>query len=152
MSPPWPWPPPAAAFSFSGMSEINVSVLRTIAAKEAAFLGGRRAPACGRLLLLRDVRDQRLRRQDHRSDGSGVLERRAGHLGGVDDALAEHVAVLALEGVEALALLERPDLGHHALAGLAGGVGDLPGGRLERLADDVDADLLLALELELVER
>src|SRR4029079_2809648 len=59
--------------------------------------------------------------------------------------------VLALEGVEALALLERPDLGHHDLAGLAGVVGDLPGGRLERLADDVDTDLLLALELELVE-
>ena len=38
------------------------------------------------------------------------------------------------------------------LAGLAGVVGDLAGRRLERLAHDVDADLGVALELELVER
>ena len=39
----------------------------------------------GQLLLLRDVRDQRLRGQDHSSDRGGVLERRASHLGGVHD-------------------------------------------------------------------
>ena len=35
---------------------------------------------------------------------------------------------------------------------LAGVLGDLPNGRLERAADDVDADHLVAFELELVER
>ena len=38
------------------------------------------------------------------------------------------------------------------LAGRAGVVGDLAGRGLEGLADDVHADLLVALELELVER
>src|SRR5262245_61734188 len=72
------------------------------------------------LLLLRDVGHERLRREDHRGDGGGVLERRAGHFGGVDDALAEHVAVLAAEGVVALAGLEPGDLAHDDLAGGAG--------------------------------
>ena len=53
------------------------------------------AAAGAGLLLLRDVGDQRLRRQDHRGDGGGVLERGAGDLGRVDDALLEEVAVLA---------------------------------------------------------
>ena len=51
-----------------------------------------------------------------------------------------------MAGLEALDLLDDD------LAGRAGVVGDLAGRRLERLADDVDADLLVAFELELVER
>src|SRR6266511_3076669 len=101
--------------------------------------------------LLRDVRDERLRRQDHGRDGRGVLERRAGHLGRVDDAALEHVDVLALEGVEAVAGLEALDLLDHHLAGLAGVVGDLPRRGLEGLPDDAHSDRVIAFELELVE-
>ena len=37
MSPPWPWPPAGMASFFSGMSVTSVSVVRTMAAMEAAF-------------------------------------------------------------------------------------------------------------------
>src|SRR6476469_4212279 len=116
-----------------------------IAAITAAIGGERR-------LLFRDVRDERLRRQDHRGDGGGVLERGAGHLGGVDDALLEEVAVLAGEGVVAEAWLEPLDLLDDDLAGCTGVVRDLPGGRLERFSDGVDTDLLDSLVVALVER
>src|SRR4029077_358407 len=81
-----------------------------------------------------------------------VLERGPGDLGGIDDAGLEQVAVLALERVVAEAGLEALDVRDDDLAGLAGVVGDLTGGRLERLADDVHADLGVAIELDLVER
>src|SRR4029077_13185378 len=102
--------------------------------------------------LLGDVGDERLRRQDHRRDRSRVLERRPGDLGRVDDALLEHVAVLALEGVEAMAELGRADLLADDLATSAGVGGALTGRSLEGLAADVDTDLLIAFQLELVER
>src|SRR3954447_23724830 len=105
-----------------------------------------------RVLLLRNVRDERLGRQDHRRDRGRVLERRTGDLGRVDDALVEHVPVLALEGIEALALRQALDLLDDDLAGLAGVVRDLASRSLERLADDLDADLGITLELDLVER
>ena len=41
-APPWSWPPPAPAFSFSGRSEMSVSVVRTMAAMEAAFWSAER--------------------------------------------------------------------------------------------------------------
>ena len=61
----------------------------------------------------------------HGGDGSGVLQSGAGHLGGIDDAGGDHVAVLLLVGVEAVA----------DLAGLAGpspGSRSRPGRRWRR--------------------
>src|ERR1035437_8441875 len=104
------------------------------------------------LLLLRQVSDERLRREDHRRDRGGVLERRAGHLGSVDDALLEHVAVLALEGVEALTLGQCLDPLDDDLAVRAGVVGDLAEGRFERATQDAEAHRLIADELDEVER
>ena len=51
-----------------------------------------------------------------------------------------------------MADLGRPDLVDDDLAGLSGVVGDLACRGLERLADDLDADLSITLELEAVER
>src|SRR5436305_5021961 len=95
------------------------------------------ATAGGGGLLLGDVRDERLRRQDHRRDRRRVLEGGPGHLAGVHDPLLEHVAVLVAEGVVATADLRGPDCVDHDLAGLPGVVGDLAGRRRDRLADDV---------------
>src|ERR671914_1795312 len=81
-----------------------------------------------------------------------MLQRRASHLGGVDDALLEHVNVLATERVEAAAYRLLLDCGHHDRALLAGVLGDLPDRCLESAPDDAHADHLVALELELVER
>src|SRR4051794_38153455 len=55
-----------------------------------------------RRLLLRLVGHQRLRRQHQAGDRDGVLEGGPRHLGGVDDALVEHVAPLVAERVVAL--------------------------------------------------
>src|ERR1035441_6647137 len=62
------------------------------------------AAAVAVVLLLGKVGHERLRREDHRRDGGRVLERGARHLGSIHDAVLEHVAILALERVESLAL------------------------------------------------
>ena len=54
-----------------------------------------------RLVLLREVGDQDIRRQDHRRNGRGVLERAADHLDGIDNPGLEHIDVFAGIGVKA---------------------------------------------------
>jgi hypothetical protein len=84
------------------MSVTSVSVVRTIAAIEAAFWSAEREVT----------------------------------IRGVDDALLEHVAVLAAGGVWPSPVLRLRTALHDDLAGRTGVVGDLPGGSLGRLADD----------------
>ena len=77
-------------------------------------------------------------------DRSRVLDRRTHDLGRVDDALGDQVAVLAglrVEAVGVLILLQ--DLADDDRAVLAGIGGDLAGRSLDRLADDLDAVLLV---------
>src|SRR5664279_5469468 len=76
------------------------------------------------LLLLRQVGDEGLGREDHGGDRGGVLERRAGHFGSIHDALLEHVPVLAFQGIEALAPGQRLDALDDDFAMRAGVVGD----------------------------
>src|SRR6478736_2731508 len=101
-------------------------------------------------LLHRQVRDERFGRQDHRGDGGGVLERRAGDLGGIDDAGLEQVAVLATEGVVAVSGLEALDVGGDGLQEGRPTAGDeaFLDGRTGRREGILDAVLLL-LELDL---
>src|ERR1700675_667392 len=145
------WPesrrPPADPGAFAASSVRNGLEVHPSAAAVAVI-----ATAGVALVLLRHVRDERFRRQDHGRNGGRVLERRARHLGGIDDPLLEEVAVLALERVVAVAGLEALDVRHDDLAGLPGVISDLPGGGLEGLAHDVDPDLRVAFELDLVER
>src|SRR5438552_5476786 len=103
-------------------------------------------------LLLRDVRDERLGRQQHGGDAGRILQRRAGDLGRVDDAGLDHVGVLTLVGVEALALRQAPDLLHHDGAFPADVVDDLTQRLLERAADQRDASRLIARKFETVQR
>src|SRR6266849_78785 len=110
-----------------------------------------RRRGCG-LLLLRNVGDERLGGQQHRGDTGRVLQRGTGDLGRVDDSGLDHVRVVALVGVEALALRQVPDLLYHDRAFPAGVVDDLAQRLLERAADQRDASRLIALELEVVER
>src|SRR3954469_19467703 len=110
------------------------------------------AGAVAALVLLRHVGHERLGREDHRRDRGRILERGPGDLGGIHDARLEQVAVLALERVVAEAGLEALDVRDDDLTGLAGVVSDLASRSLERLADDVDADLGITIELDLVER
>ena len=58
-------------------------------------------PGHGRSSLLRLVGDDGLGGEEQRGDRRGVLQRRAGHLGRVDDAGGDQVDVLAGRGVEA---------------------------------------------------
>src|SRR3990172_7000551 len=77
-------------------------------------------------LLLGHVGHERLRREHHAADRSGVLKGGAGHLDGVHDALFEHVAVLALEGVEAMPDGQQLHGGDDDRALGTGVLGDLP--------------------------
>src|SRR5450631_3410506 len=95
-------------------------------------------------LLLRNLGDHRLGGDQQACDRSRALDRRTHDLGRVDDALADEIAVFAGLRVEApvvLVLLE--DLADNDRAVFAGIGGDLAGRGLDRLADDLDAVLLV---------
>ena len=106
---------------FLGSSETVASVMRISDATEAAFCS---------------VTRQTL---------GGVLQRDAADLDRVEHAHLDHVAVLAGGGVEALTGGQALDLLGHDGALEAGVVGDGLHGSLERLADDLHADLLVGV-------
>src|SRR5687767_4150908 len=138
---------PAFAKATARRSAIQALVHPAHAAAGAAV-----ATARGFLLLLRNLRDQSFRREQQGGDRRRVLERRAHDLHRVDDAGVDHVLVLVGAGVVAVVTLRVLDLLDDDRAFLAR-VGRDPAERLfDRLADDVDADLLVAFELQRVER
>ena len=106
--------------------------------------------AGGGLLLLLD--DDRLGRQEEAGDRRGILECRPGDLGRVDDAEGEHVAPLAGLGVVAeVGLAGAADLVDDDRAVEAGVLGDRPAGLLQGASDDLDAEILVAAQLQVVE-
>src|SRR6202790_3973106 len=115
-----------------------------------SVLRHRRSGRCS--LLLRDIGNQRLGGEQQRRDRRRVLHRGAGDLGRVDDPGLDHVDVLALGGVEALALGEGLHLVDDHGAFHARVLRDLPERLLERAAKDVDTGEHVALRLDLVER
>src|SRR5919109_178623 len=107
--------------------------------------------AWGRLLLLREIGDDRLGGEEQARDAGRVLEGRARHLGRIDDPGHEHVDILALLRVVAVARLELADSLDDDRAFLTSVDGDLTQRLLERAAQDLDADRLVAQDLDLVE-
>src|SRR6266536_118504 len=96
------------------------------------------------VLLLGPLGDHRLRRDQQPRNGSRILQRGADHLGRVNDALGNQVAVLALLRVVAVGVgVLLADLADNERAVLAGIDGDLAGRRAERLPDDIDASPLI---------
>src|SRR5207248_3048868 len=110
-----------------------------------------RAGARSFLLLLRTLRDHRLGREHQRGDARRVLQGKARHLGRVDHAGLQQVFVLAAGGVESERALAFLDLVHHDASLPAAVLRNPADGLLQRLADDVDAELLTAVDLQLVE-
>src|SRR6185295_292346 len=96
--------------------------------------------------LFRGFRDASFRRNHQAGYGSSVLQGDADDLGGIDDAHLEHVAVLTSLGVIAEcsgSLIH--DLADHDRALNACIVRDLADRRLQCLAHDVDADVLILI-------
>src|SRR4051812_41231690 len=93
----------------------------------------------------------RLGGQHDRRDRRGVLQRRTGDLGRIDDAGLDHVDPLTGRRVEASPVALGPDLRHDHGA-LVPGVRSDPTRRLgERATDDLRARRLVALQVELVD-
>ena len=91
---------------------------------------------------------QRLGGQHHAGDAGGVLQSGAGHLGGIHDAAGDHVAVLLLVGVKAVAILAGgTDLlqDHGAIQACIGC--DLADRLLQSFGHNLHAGLLVALHL-----
>src|SRR5579863_692581 len=106
-----------------------------------------------RVLLLGDLADHRLSGQHQCADRSGVLESRAGHFGGVDDARLDQVFVLPGLGVEAvIGVFVRANLLDDDRALPAAVADDLAQRLLASPAHNVYADLLVAFHLHVVER
>src|SRR5918992_285519 len=107
-----------------------------------------------RMLLLWQLGDHGLCGDQEAGHGGRVLQRAAYDLGRVDDALGDEIAILTCLSVVAegvLAVLE--DLAHHYRAVFARILHYLASRPLQRLSDDLDADLLiLVLALEAFER
>jgi len=107
-----------------------------------AAAGGHAAGA--RAALLGQFGDHGFGGDQESRDGGRVLDRRANHLGRVDDALGDQVAVFAglrVEAVVVLLLLE--DLADDDGTVFACVDRDLAGRRGQRLAYDLDAGLLV---------
>src|SRR5437879_10530811 len=100
----------------------------------------------GHLLLLLLLHHHTLGGEEQSRDGRGVLQRRAGDLGGVDDAGRDQILVLfglgVVAEVELGRLLHLPD-DDRALDTRV--LNDDPDWFLERPADDLDAGLLLVI-------
>jgi len=105
------------------------------------------ATAAGGLLVLRALRNKALGREHQARDGGCVLEGRTHDLDGVDDAHLEEVAVLVGRGVVAEVVFAFFDLVDDDGAFETGVADDLAEGLLDGAADDVDAELLLVIDL-----
>src|SRR5436309_1257169 len=105
----------------------------------------------GGRLLLRLLGHHRLGGEEKPRHRRGVEQRRAHHLGRVDDACFEQILVLLARGVEAEGALSVLHLVEHDRALGAGVVRD-PAQRLhDRLLHDLDAEALVVRNVELVE-
>src|SRR6185369_8515349 len=105
------------------------------------------------LFLFRDLRYQGFGGQHQGRDRAGVLQCGAHYLGRIEHARFDQVFVFAGKGVVAeVVVLRVVDLAQNNCAFFAGVLGDLTQGFLQRAPYDIDADLLIALELQLVER
>src|SRR6516165_307784 len=103
--------------------------------------------SAGFLLLLRNLRHQGVAGQEQCRHAAGVLQRAANHLGRVDDAFLDHVAVFAEAGVEAVVgVVVFADLVSDDVTGFAGVLDDLDDGGLAGADDDVEAGLLVLAE------
>src|SRR6185295_8465293 len=105
-----------------------------------------RRHAASASVLLRHFGHHGFRGDQESRDGRCVLDCHTNHLGRVDDALGDQVDVFAglrVEAVGILILLE--DLADDHRTVLASIDGDLAGWRGERLADDLDAGLLVVV-------
>jgi hypothetical protein len=102
---------------------------------------------CVVVLGLRLLGDDAVGDQQQAGHAAGVLQGAAVHLGRSDDAVLQQVAVLAGEGVEALVALGFHYLGDDDAAAFARIGGDGAQRNLQRLDDQVDAGLLVALKL-----
>src|SRR5690349_5783891 len=132
-----------ATYAYLGNQDLEVH-----AAHAAAAGHGRSGP-----LLFRLLGDHRLGRDQKTGDGAGILQRRAHHLGRIDHALLDEVAVLAGRSVEAEGIIVLvDDLAHDHGAVLASILGNLPRGHLKSAPYDAHADLLVVVRgVELVE-
>src|SRR6188768_4521600 len=104
------------------------------------------------LVVLRRFRDHDFRREQQARDRRRVLQRETRDLGRVEDALFQHVAVLARAGVVAVGALARLD-GVQDNRGIFTGVfDDLTQRLFDRARQDADADRLVFVRtFELVE-
>src|SRR5713101_9483090 len=114
----------------------------------AAVAAGHRSA----LLLFRDIRHERFGSQHQRRDRAGILQGNAHDLGRVEHARLDQVFVVAGQGVVAkVVVLRIVDLSQHDGAFFAGVLGDLAQRLYESALHNVDADLLIALDLQPVE-
>src|SRR5882757_3650854 len=131
---------PGLSYSW-GSERLDLEVHTTHTAHAATTR--RHAAAC---ILLRHFGHHGFGGDQERRDGSRVLDRYANHLGRVDDALGYQVDVFAglrVEAIRILILLE--DLADNHRAVFTGVDRDLASGPGKRLADDLDAGLLVVV-------
>src|SRR6185312_4531308 len=104
------------------------------------------------LFVFRDLRDDGFGGQHQRGNRTGVLQRGADYLCGIEHACLYQVLVLAAESVVAEVRLFRVEhLAQNNCALFAGVLGDLAQRFLDGTLHDVHANLLVAVKLELVE-
>src|SRR6202050_3001900 len=100
-------------------------------------------------LLLRNLSDHGFGGQHQRSDRRSVLQGRTRYLGRIDDAGLHQVLILRGGSIEAkVRVVVDADLLDHNRAFVTGVADDLPHWLFTSAANDIDADLLVSVELQ----
>src|ERR1700690_3718628 len=139
-----PWHHKKAPRPF-GRGAFGLFLDRAVRSVVHAAAGGMRG---GRVLLLRDLGDHALCREQEPGDRRRVLQGRARDLGRVDNAGLHEVLVLVRRDVEAEVALAGENLADDNRALHARVGAEHPDGVLDGPADDLRADLLVALKVE----
>src|SRR2546430_5134029 len=144
-----PRPPPSP-----GQTGLRLPVRATASSRSVHPSHATAAGHRGHLLLLLLLHHHALGGEEQSRDGRGVLQRRAGDLGRVDDAGRDQILVLVGLGVVAVVQLGRLlHLPHDDRALRTRVLNDDPDRLLERAADDLDPGLLVVIGApDLVER
>src|SRR5215469_4869327 len=107
----------------------------------------------GSFLLFRNLRDQGFGGQHQAGDRASILQSGAHDLRRIEHSRLDQVLVLAAEGVESEVLILRFEhLAQHYSAFFAGVLSDHAQGLGDGALHDIDADLLIAFGLQLLER
>src|SRR4030095_1864392 len=144
------WPPSPQGEGVAGGGEIVTTLTAFVSVHPAAHLVGVRA--CWSLCSFRKFCNERFGGEHQPGNGGSILQGDASHLGRIDNAFLHQVSISVGGGVVAIVLtLFRSHLGKHHGPFHSGVLRNLTERLFQSATDDVDADLLVSVQLQFLQ-